>query len=150
MQLAEDILFLTQGDTDNPPMTQEEIAKATGVSQSEISQLSRLNRLIPALQQLLKTGPMAKRTGFIALNLTEENQERLVNNPTMKEAARLKDLQVSGDIDLSGIDIPNVGETGQEQQDMVISADLVEALTDGPVTLEYRGKTIRLELVEDE
>lgn len=149
MQLAQDIAALMKGDRSNEPMTQEEIAKFTGVAQPTISRLHTLNRLPIFLQKLLKTGEMKKSAGFIALDLTPENQELLAQTPTMAEASRLRDLQNSATLDL-GSAVRQQREIEQRrnpQQNLTISADLLEGLEDGPIQVEWYGVMIQLEMI---
>jgi len=149
MQLAQDIAALMKGDRQNEPMTQEEIAKYTGVAQPTISRLNTLNRLPIFLQSLLKTGKMKKSAGFIALDLTPENQELLALNPTMAEASRLRDLQNSATLNLgeAAAQQRQVEKRQDAQQNLTLTPDLLQGLNDGPIEIEWRGQIIRLEMI---
>lgn len=126
--------------------TQEQLARALGVSQGLISQRLALLDLIPALQSKLKRGEMTLSAARAARKLPSADQERLVGLDRVTVGAAqgaLRSYQ-SEMVDLSTLDVPE-GPGDNHRPSVVLSGDEMERLTSGEaVTVSWQGQEITI------
>jgi len=132
--------------------TQKVIARRLGITQGNVSQRLSLMALISPLRDALESGEMVLTAARMVVKLPEGEQAAFyAAGDLTTEAAKetLRDWQ-AGEVDLSGIDIPDLGEP-ESGRPIVLSLTVAQwaTLTEGDeVIIEAAG--LRLKIREDE
>jgi predicted XRE-type DNA-binding protein len=149
MKKALDIRYLIEIEG----LPQIEIAKMVGVSQPEISQLHKLNSLIPELQERLLTGDCPKNAGLIAAGtrdqppLPEEMQMVLATDekPTIKLARELRNQFDSQSFSLDDLPALPIGLEEEYQPPLVLNGDTWPRLNGGEtIQVEWGGLVVEV------
>jgi len=134
-------------------LPQTKIAKMVGVSQPEISQLYKLNQLIPELQERLLTGDCPKNAGLIAAGtrdqppLPQEMQMVLATDekPTIKLARELRNQFDSQSFSLDDMPALPTGLEEGYQPPLVLNGDTWPRLNGGEtIRVEWGGLVVEV------
>ena len=128
--------------------TQKVIARRLGITQGNVSQRVGLMALIPPLQDALESGEMVLTAARMVVKLPENEQAAFyaagdLTTEAAKEA--LRNWQ-AGEVELSGIDIPDLSEPESGRPvSLSLTAEQWSALTEGgEVIIEAAGLRLNI------